>query len=194
MKRAEKRAKIKAARAIQKENYLVNRYIRELEQALNAAQIEKNAIKKELETVKQELKSTRQIARSNKASHQQLRETTTKIITTFKVKIPSLPRAGVEVIITRSNRTKAQWLEQNKSNFIEQFINRLMSDFPMVSKGRIIALKNVLINTHSAVIEDILKTLDDEFRHQYYESNAMAFYEGKGDEDFIERLFNAFNV
>ena len=46
----------------------------------------------------------------------------------------------------------------------------------------------------AATIDVVLQGVDEQFRTQYYESDALATYVGKGKEEFLEQLFLAFGI
>ena len=85
MKRAEKRAKIKAARATQQINRAANKQVALLREQLKNVIQDNKLLEAELKKIKTELVNTSTQLKQSKVSHQQLRETTIKIINKFTV-------------------------------------------------------------------------------------------------------------
>ena len=55
-------------------------------------------------------------------------------------------------------------------------------------------LRTRLDQLDAATIDVVLQGVDEQFRTQYYESDALASYVGKGKEEFLEQLFLAFGI
>lgn len=218
MTRLEKRQLRKSRAAQQAENYAINKYIREIEASLKAAGIREEKLKSELANLKQELKQTRSELKRAKATNKELRAKTGDLIQGFDNKIkklnkPSTPKisgktdgsktssitrdefGNVSITIEkRPRRTKEQWLSENKNNFVDQFLTRLAADFPNANPKYMEQLKVKLDTLDAASIDVILSGVDDEFRTQYYESEALVAYQGKGKEEFLDRLLIAFGI
>lgn len=211
MTRLEKRQLRKSRAAQQAENYAINKYVRELEASLKAAGVREEQLRKELAEVKSELKTTRAELKRTKATNKELRAKTGDIIQRFDSKIKKLskvstPKLGSEAkkvegfgsatvrVAERAKRSKDQWLNENKANFINQFMQRLQADFPNADKQKILLLKTKLDQLDAATIDIVLQGVDEQFRTQYYESDALATYVGKGKEEFLEQLFLAFGI
>ena len=213
MTRKEKRKLIKSKAAQQAENYAINKYVRELEASLKAAGVREEKLKEELKNLKSELKTTRSQLRQAKSTNKELRAKTGDIIQRFDSKIRKLNKISTPKISAstkgekvegfgsvtvrvaeRAKRSKAEWLNQNKLNFINQFIERLKSDFPEADKQKLEQLRVKLEQLDAATIDIVLQGVDEQFRTQYYESDALASYVGKGKEEFLDRLFQAFGI
>lgn len=213
MTREAKRKLIKSRAAQQAENYAINKYVRELEASLKAAGIREEKLKEELKNLKSELKTTRSQLRQAKSTNKELRAKTGDIIQRFDSKIKKLnkistPKIGASTkgekvegfgsatvrVAERAKRSKDEWLNQNKLNFINQFIERLKSDFPEADKQKLEQLRIKLEQLDAATIDIVLQGVDEQFRTQYYESDALASYVGKGKEEFLDRLFQAFGI
>lgn len=87
MKRAAKRAKIKAARATQQINRAANKEVALLREQLKSVIEDNQQLEAELEKVKKELVNTSTQLKRSKASHQQLKETTATLINKFTVQL-----------------------------------------------------------------------------------------------------------
>lgn len=218
MTKAAKEKLRKSRAAQQAENYAINKYIRELEASLKAAGVRENKLKSELENLKQELKQTRSELKRAKATNKELRAKTGDLIQKFDNKIkklnkPSTPKisgktdgsrtssitrdkfGNVSITVEkRPHRTKEEWLSENKSNFVNQFLTRLENDFPNANPKHMEQLKVNLDTLDAASIDAILSAVDEDFRTQYYESEALASYQGKGKEEFLDSLFAAFGI
>ena len=213
MTRKEKRKLIKSKAAQQAENHAINKYVRELEASLKAAGVREEKLKEELKDLKSELKTTRSQLRQAKSTNKELRAKTGDIIQRFDSKIRKLNKISTPKISAATNgkkvegfgsvtvrvaerakRSKAEWLNQNKLNFINQFIERLRSDFPEADKQKLEQLRIKLEQLDAATIDIVLQEVDEQFRTQYYESDALASYVGKGKEEFLDRLFQAFGI
>lgn len=216
MTREAKRKLIKSKAAQQAENHAINKYVSELEASLKAAGIREEKLKEELKDLKSELKTTRSQLRQTKSTNKELRAKTGDIIQRFDSKIKKLgkistPKIGasstkggkvegfggitVRRVAERAKRSKDEWLNQNKLNFINQFMERLKSDFPEAAdKQKLEQLRVKLEQLDAATIDTVLQGVDEEFRTQYYESDALASYVGKGKEEFLDRLFQAFGI
>ena len=213
MTRKEKRKLIKSKAAQQAENHAINKYVRELEASLKAAGVREEKLKEELKDLKSELKTTRSQLRQAKSTNKELRAKTGDIIQRFDSKIKKLNKISTPKISAstkgekvegfgsvtvrvaeRAKRSKEEWLNQNKLNFINQFIERLKSDFPEVDKQKLEQLRVKLEQLDAATIDIVLQGVDEQFRTQYYESDALASYVGKGKEEFLDRLFQAFGI
>lgn len=218
MTKAAKEKLRKSRAAQQAENYTINKYVRELEASLKAAGVREDKLKSELTNLKQELKQTRSELKRAKATNKELRAKTGDLIQGFDNKIkklnkPSTPKisgktdgsrtssitrdkfGNVSITVEkRSHRTKEEWLSENKSNFVNQFLTRLQADFPNANPEYMKQLKIKLDTLDAASIDIILSGVDDEFRTQYYESEALVSYEGKGKEEFLDRLLIAFGI
>ena len=213
MTRKEKRKLIKSKAAQQAENHAINKYVRELEASLKAAGIREEKLKEELKNLKSELKTTRSQLRQAKSTNKELRAKTGDIIQRFDSKIKkinkiSTPKISASTkgekvegfgsvtvrVAERAKRSKEEWLNQNKLNFINQFIERIKSDFPEADKQKLEQLRIKLEQLDAATIDIVLQGVDEQFRTQYYESDALASYVGKGKEEFLDRLFQAFGI
>ena len=213
MTRKEKRKLIKSKAAQQAENHAINKYVRELEASLKAAGVREEKLKEELKNLKSELKTTRSQLRQAKSTNKELRAKTGDIIQRFDSKIKKLNKISTPKISAstkgekvegfgsvtvrvaeRAKRSKEEWLNQNKLNFINQFIERLKSDFPEADKQKLEQLRVKLEQLDAATIDIVLQGVDEQFRTQYYESDALASYVGKGKEEFLDRLFQAFGI
>lgn len=213
MTRTAKKQLRRSKAAQQAENHAINKYVRELEASLKAAGIKEEQLRKELENVKSELKTTRQQLRQAKATNKELRMQTGNLIQKFDSKIkklnqPSKPKVAASTtgervegfgsvtvrVAVRAKRTKDEWLNENKNNFIAQFMQRLESDFPNADKRKLLELRNKLESLDAASIDVVLQGLDERFRTQYYESDALASYTGKGSNEFLDQLFEAFGI
>lgn len=215
MTRKQRRALVKSRAAIQIENRAVNKIVEELKASLIEANIREEELEKQVAQLKSQLKSARSELKRQKATNIRLRETTASIVKGFdetvKKHISSAlsPRkkkdkdndASIEKIddtnreiVKKAKCTKAEWIEQNKLNFISQFFNRLSVTFPDTDKEMLNALKNKMKLMSSVEIDKILIKLDNKFRTMYYESNSYAFFEGQGQEYFMAALFEAFNI
>ena len=213
MTRKEKRKLIKSKAAQQAENHAINKYVRELEASLKAAGVREDKLKEELKNLKSELKTTRSQLRQAKSTNKELRAKTGDIIQRFDSKIKKLNKISTPKISAstkgekvegfgsvtvrvaeRAKRSKEEWLNQNKLNFINQFIERLKSDFPEADKQKLEQLRVKLEQLDAATIDIVLQGVDEQFRTQYYESDALASYVGKGKEEFLDRLFQAFGI
>ena len=213
MTRKEKRKLIKSKAAQQAENHAINKYVRELEASLKAAGVREEKLKEELKNLKSELKTTRSQLRQAKSTNKELRAKTGDIIQRFDSKIKKLNKISTPKISAstkgekvegfgsvtvrvaeRAKRSKEEWLNQNKLNLINQFIERLKSDFPEADKQKLEQLRVKLEQLDAATIDIVLQGVDEQFRTQYYESDALASYVGKGKEEFLDRLFQAFGI
>ena len=213
MTRKEKRKLIKSKAAQQAENHAINKYVRELEASLKAAGVREDKLKEELKNLKSELKTTRSQLRQAKSTNKELRAKTGDIIQRFDSKIKKLNKISTPKISAstkgekvegfgsvtvrvaeRAKRSKEEWLNQNKLNFINQFVERLKSDFPEADKQKLEQLRVKLEQLDAATIDIVLQGVDEQFRTQYYESDALASYVGKGKEEFLDRLFQAFGI
>lgn len=213
MTREAKRKLIKSKAAHQAENYAINKYVRELEASLKAAGIREEKLKEELKDLKSELKTTRSQLRQTKSTNKELRAKTGDIVQRFDSKIKKLKKISTPKISAstkgervegfgsvtvrvaeRAKRSKDEWLNQNKLNFINQFMERLKSDFPEGDKQKLERLRVKLEQLDAATIDIVLQGVDEQFRTQYYESDALASYVGRGKEEFLDRLFQAFGI
>lgn len=218
MTRAGKKALARSRAAQQAENYAINKYVRELEASLKAAGIREEKLKSELASLKQELKQTRSELKRTRATNKELRAKTGDLIQRFDSKIkklnkPSTPKisgqtdgsrtssitrdefGNVSVTIEkRARRSKDQWLSENKNNFVNQFLTRLQADFPNTDPKKLEELRVKLDSLDARTIDVILSGVDEEFRAQYYESDALVAYQGRGKEEFLDRLFVEFGI
>lgn len=214
MTKIEKKQIRKSKAAQQAENYMINKYIKSLEADLRAANIKTEQLEKELSNIKKELKSTRAELKRSKASNKELRARTGQLIQNFNAKIKKVNRTSSPKIqattdnkiqrdkfgnvfvrvAERARRTKSEWLNENKANFIRQFMERLKQDFPQADATKMQKLQQTLQSLDADSIDAVLLGVDESFRQQYYESDALATYIGRGKEEFLDSLFQAFGI
>lgn len=73
-------------------------------------------------------------------------------------------------------------------------MERLNQDFPQADKTKMQKLEQTLQALDADSIDAILLGVDESFRQQYYESDALATYIGRGKEEFLDQLFQAFGI